>query len=65
MFEIIWTDREDVIKQTQECLKEIEGIEHLAAFQNKIYDTISDEVCFSDAQIDGLEYPSDHSKLTV
>lgn len=65
MFEIIWTNREDMFKQTQECLKEFEGIEQLVAVQNKIFGILSDEVCFSDAQIDGLEYPSDHSKLTV
>ena len=65
MFEIIWTNRDSMFKQTQDCFKEIEGIEQLLAFQNSLYDTTSDWVCFGDAQIDGLEYPPDHSRLTV
>ena len=65
MFEINWTNQEDLFKQTQKCFKEIEGIDELIAFQNRLFDTTSDNVCFGDAQIDGLEYPSDHSRLTV
>ena len=65
MFEINWTDSDSMFKQTQECFKQIQGIEELVEFQNKLFDASSDEVCFGDAQIDGLEYPPDHSKLTV
>ena len=65
MFEIIWTNRDDMFKQTQECFKEIKGIEQLVAFQNRLFDSVSDEICFGDAQIDGMEYPPDHNRLTV
>ena len=65
MFKIIWTDRESMYKQTQDCFKQIQCIEELLALQNKIFDTTTNDVCFGDAQIDGLAYSPDHSVLTV
>ncbi|MBQ9427994.1 MAG: hypothetical protein IJU41_00470 [Clostridia bacterium] len=65
MFEIIWTDRESMYNQTQDCFKQIKDIEEFVTFQNKLYETATDDICFGDGQIDGLAYSPDHSVLTV
>lgn len=65
MFEIIWTDWEKMFARTQECFCEIEGIEKIITLQQELFETKEDVVCFGDTQIDGLEYPSSHDRLTV
>jgi len=65
MFEISWTNRDEMYTSTQECFREIQGIDKIIHLQNSLYGDDSDEVCFGDAQIDGLEYPSNHHCLTV
>lgn len=65
MFEIVYTNDTDMQKETDQCFSEMKGIEELIAFQNDLFGINSDGVCFGDAQIDGLEYPSYHDRLTV
>ena len=65
MFEIVYTNEQDMREQTNKCFSEIQGIEELIAFQNELFGTDCDGVCFGDAQIDGLAYPPSHDCLTV
>ena len=65
MFEIKWTDREDMETATQECFQDIQGIDEIIRLQNTLFKSNDHMVCFGDAQIDGLEYPPNHDRLTV
>ena len=65
MFEINWTNAENMFAETQACFHEIDGIDELLQFQNRFFNCNNDDVCFGDSQIDGLEYPPQHDRLTV
>lgn len=51
--------------ETQRCFREIQGIDAVINLQNSVFENASEDVCFGDAQIDGLEYPPTHDRLTV
>ena len=65
MFEITWTNHEQMWQKTQENFKKIKGIEEIIQLQNELFGSNFQGVCFGDAQIDGLEYPPAHDRLTV
>lgn len=65
MFEIVWKDQQLMTEETQENFKLIEGIDKIIDLQKQLFHTDDEFVCFGDAQIDGLEYPPAHDKLTV
>lgn len=65
MFEIRWTSRELMWKETQNLFREIEGIEEIIQIQRELYGNDCEDVGFGDYQIDGLEYPPSHDRLTV
>jgi len=65
MLNIEYKDRESMVNDTQSCFLEIEGIEKITKLQNELFNIKVDFVCFGDAQIDGLEYPPSHDRLTV
>lgn len=65
MFEIKWTTHERMWAETQMCFRDIQGIDAVINLQNSVFKNTSDVVCFGDAQIDGLEYPPTHDRLTV
>ena len=65
MFEIVWTTREQMWEATQKCFQDIQGIDEVINLQNRVFKYPSNDICFGDAQIDGLEYPPTHDRLTV
>ena len=65
MFEINFSNREEMCFETIRCAKEIEGIQKFVQFQNNLYDLTEDWVNFCDEQIDALAYNPEKKELSV
>jgi len=65
VFEIKWTTHERMWAETQRCFRDIQGIDEVINLQKQIFQYSNDDVCFGDAQIDGLGYPPTHDRFTV
>ena len=65
MFELSYTNSEQIFSETNRCIERIEGIGEFIAFQNKLYQCTDNYLCFGDDQIDSLSYYPERKALSV